>query len=79
MEIAGTIKIIAVSLGIAFLTAVIEVTREVYKDEKKLKSIKKFIARIVFFKDGIRIYSSSSSESRSDFKDKVEDKSSFSS
>ncbi|GIW62897.1 MAG: hypothetical protein KatS3mg090_0723 [Patescibacteria group bacterium] len=78
MEVTGIIKLIFISLTIGLLTAVIEVVREVYKDEKKLRSIKKFVARIVFFKDGIRIYSSSSS-SESDEKARVEDSSSLSS
>lgn len=48
---------------VAFLIAFFEVLREVHIKEKTQRFIKKILGRVVFFKDKIRTYSSSSSSS----------------
>ncbi len=65
MEIGLDWRLIVYPFLLAVILGFLEVFYQFIQDEKKWRRIRKFVGRIVFFKDKIKIYSSSSSSSSS--------------
>jgi len=56
-------KLIVYPLMLAVFLGIAEIFFELRQDEKRWRKIRRMVGRIVFFKDKIKIYSSSSSSS----------------